>query len=434
MGGANGITRHFAAVCSDGKLYTWGMNNYGQTGHLQLYAQMIKHNSPRYLPAEAFGNVAVASVACGVNSTFAVTKLGRVYSFGGVMHGMLGHGHIGHKRTFAVPTLIEALEGVFVTMVAVGSWHVLCVGDTGRVWAWGLIMSEQLGIGSIEVGAGDFVSVPTPVTALDTQGKFVFVAASPYHSMALTEKGEVWAWGSNVQGQCGLGLDQHIVRTPTLVVFRAHGSTDSDEGTNGHTTTPAKRFQSGAAKPSPTTTCIKSVVCSQHQSVAVDDEDHIWWCGHAQALETMRLPKTSNRFLKMNSECTAGLQIAAICNTHHTSLVLTRDAGLLYLIHARRGVKEDDDRVPLLVDTDFFDGGPIGVYASGVSVHLKFAFAMATHGRLGMYSREENTVCACSDLDCNALACIFAACDLPDVVHTQGVRILCGGSELSVRP
>ena len=52
------------------------------------------------------------------------------------------------------------------------------------------------------------VLVPEPVVA---------VAAGYFHTLALAESGNVWAWGSNDKGQLGIGHDVAQANEPRLV-------------------------------------------------------------------------------------------------------------------------------------------------------------------------------------------------------------------------
>ena len=45
----------------------------------------------------------------------------------------------------------------------------------------------------------------------------VAVAAGNYHTLALAESGNVWAWGGNDQGQLGIGPDEEKATEPRLV-------------------------------------------------------------------------------------------------------------------------------------------------------------------------------------------------------------------------
>ena len=50
----------------------------------------------------------------------------------------------------------------------------------------------------------------------------VKLAAGAAHSLALTEDGQVWVWGSNTEGQLGLGEDsEEMVYTPTQLQLEA---------------------------------------------------------------------------------------------------------------------------------------------------------------------------------------------------------------------
>lgn len=51
------------------------------------------------------------------------------------------------------------------------------------------------------------------VGALDAQ-KIAGVACGQAHSLALSEQGQVFAWGAGEWGQLGLGLAEETVRVP----------------------------------------------------------------------------------------------------------------------------------------------------------------------------------------------------------------------------
>ena len=51
----------------------------------------------------------------------------------------------GLKNT--IPRLVPALEGFFIEDIAVGSEHTLALTNEGQVWAWGSNRDGQLGLG-----------------------------------------------------------------------------------------------------------------------------------------------------------------------------------------------------------------------------------------------------------------------------------------------
>jgi alpha-tubulin suppressor-like RCC1 family protein len=217
---------HSLALGCDGRVYSWGVNEYGQLGHGDQLA--------RPLPALVDGLEGVRSVEAALSCSFAVTQSGAVFSWGRavqpgarkalqpiIVEGfgevrvrcvcadtcvafaigedgeLLSWGHdeeriLGHgdTRTQPSPKRIEALRGVRVISVAVGSCHALALAENGPVYAWGE-NKEQVVLGNPHV---ERELLPKPVEAL--RGVSVgSVAAGSYRSYAVADTGELWAWG-----------------------------------------------------------------------------------------------------------------------------------------------------------------------------------------------------------------------------------------------
>lgn len=86
--------------------------------------------------------------------------------------------------------------------VSCGSYHTLALSDKGQIYAWGL------GFGAC--GDDDaFLERPTPLNVSDPQigSPVVFkeISAGDLHSLALDTEGRCWAWGYNGDGRLGLG-------------------------------------------------------------------------------------------------------------------------------------------------------------------------------------------------------------------------------------
>jgi alpha-tubulin suppressor-like RCC1 family protein len=77
--------------------------------------------------------------------------------------------------------------------VARGAAHSLALTDTGQVFAFGLGSSGLLGQGTTASS-----SVPVAVSGLTD---VVAIAVGANHSLAVTAAGEVWAWGDNMSNQ-----------------------------------------------------------------------------------------------------------------------------------------------------------------------------------------------------------------------------------------
>jgi len=96
-----------------------------------------------------------------------------------------------------MPQKITALKGKRVVDIACGQQHSLAVTDNGEVYGWGLNVFGQLGLGDTKDRL-----VPAQLTGL--KDHFITsVACGSEHSIALTDQGKVFTWGSSEYGQQG---------------------------------------------------------------------------------------------------------------------------------------------------------------------------------------------------------------------------------------
>uniref|UniRef100_A0A182M4V1 HECT domain-containing protein n=1 Tax=Anopheles culicifacies TaxID=139723 RepID=A0A182M4V1_9DIPT len=152
----------------------------------------------------------VAQAACGTTHTLFLTKEGKMYACGNNDHGQLGHDTetLPNKR----PQLLVSLENYIITGVSCGTAHSLALTNWGQVFSWGSNAVGQLGHDT-ENGRQ-----PTPRMIKAIGAKHVVqIASGQYHCLALTNNGELYAWGSNSYGQLGIGTTNEKVPIPTLV-------------------------------------------------------------------------------------------------------------------------------------------------------------------------------------------------------------------------
>ena len=202
---------HSLALTSDGRLFAWGSNRSGQLGdgtfiNRSVPVEVLQTGTP------LIGRQVVA-VAAGVSHSLALTSDGKVFAWGLNSFGQLGDG-----STFdsSVPVAVDQsnLTGREVVAVSAGGNHNLALASDGTVFAWGLNSSGQLGDGTT-INRSVPVSVDTTATPLFNK-IVVAVAAGFGHSLALSE-GKVFAWGRNSEGELGDGtLTQRIA--PVAVI------------------------------------------------------------------------------------------------------------------------------------------------------------------------------------------------------------------------
>ena len=178
-------TTHSLAVRSDGTVWAWGRNADGRLGD--------GTTTPRLTPSRVSGLDEVTSIAAGRAHSLAVRSDGTVWAWGGNTDGQLGDGTTTRRLT---PVPVSGLSDV-ISIVA-GRDHALAVRSDGIVWVWGDGWHGQLGDGT----TGDRRLTPVAVSGIsDVTG----VAAGRYHSLAVRFDGVVWAWGSNLSGALGDG-------------------------------------------------------------------------------------------------------------------------------------------------------------------------------------------------------------------------------------
>ena len=88
------------------------------------------------------------------------------------------------------PKRVDSLSPDHVLSVALGSGFTLAVTDAGAVFSFGSGTRGLLGHGSLEHEV-----LPRRIKALAKMELFVAVAAGRYHALALTEGGELYGWG-----------------------------------------------------------------------------------------------------------------------------------------------------------------------------------------------------------------------------------------------
>ena len=144
--------------------------------------------------AEMHAAQAGAGRPATAGSTAAGTASKHVLAWGSDGFGQLGDGGTASEDT---PVATKLPAGTKVTQVRAGCFHTLALTSKGHVLAWGYNAEGQLGNGTT---TGSL----TPVRVkLPSGTKVTAVRAGCFFSLALTSKGHVLAWGLNEFGQLG---------------------------------------------------------------------------------------------------------------------------------------------------------------------------------------------------------------------------------------
>lgn len=186
---------HSLALKSDGTVWTWGRNDYGQLGDGSY--------TNRDTPVQVSKLSGITAITGGFDHSLAIKTDGTVLAWGNNGNGELGDG-TNTQRT--KPAQVSTLNNII--KIAGGGWHSLALKSDGTVWAWGFNDGGQLGNNTT-------TNSNTPVY-VSSISDVISIAGGWGYSLALKSDGTVWAWGWNGSGQLGDGTTENS-RVPVQV-------------------------------------------------------------------------------------------------------------------------------------------------------------------------------------------------------------------------
>eukprot|EP01125_Pyxidicula_operculata_P004047 TRINITY_DN1574_c0_g1_i3.p1 TRINITY_DN1574_c0_g1~~TRINITY_DN1574_c0_g1_i3.p1 ORF type:complete len:2540 (-),score=589.38 TRINITY_DN1574_c0_g1_i3:112-7731(-) len=197
-------TNHTLIVTSDGALYAFGSNSYGQLG---LGPSKEDFAVPQCV--EFLSDKKVVKVATKGYFSLAITDEGQLYSFGENSYGQLG---LGHKENQTLPQLVASLSGKRVIDASAGMFHSIVLTDDGHVYSFGNNRGGQLGLGTT-----DGHTLPEQISFFANK-KVLKASCGLHYTMVITDDNQVFGFGYNSSGQLGLG-NTHMQPTPQLLLF-----------------------------------------------------------------------------------------------------------------------------------------------------------------------------------------------------------------------
>jgi len=203
-GGATtcGVTTAGAAFC-------WGINTVGQLGIGTTTGSEVCGNNPcSTTPVAVGGGLTFITVSTGASHTCGVTAAGAAYCWGANRNGQLGIGTTTGTplcNGFSCsPTPVPVVGGLTFAAVSAGTGYTCGVTTAGAAYCWGYNGTGQLGDGT----ATERLS---PVAVL---GGLTFAAVSTAgdpsgsgHTCGLTVTGGAYCWGFNHYGELGNGTN-----------------------------------------------------------------------------------------------------------------------------------------------------------------------------------------------------------------------------------
>jgi alpha-tubulin suppressor-like RCC1 family protein len=188
------------AIGEDGELFSWGKVIFGTLGHGD------GQNQPSPKRIEALRGVRVSQVSVGSLHVLALTEDGLVYAWGELMRSAILRERGGGREPLPKP--VEALRGVRVASLVAAGNCCFAMADTGELWAWGSNNTAPLG----HHEQMDYCPVPKPIEAF--RGiKIDALAANDSYTIVCEDDGRVYAWGRKWAAKCGvLGLGPSVCK------------------------------------------------------------------------------------------------------------------------------------------------------------------------------------------------------------------------------
>jgi len=186
---------HIGVVIINGSIFTWGNNHYDQLG---LRADEIEQDYFTPMKLTQAEGLIFEKIECGISSTIAKTKSGELYEWGyfdtPITDSYVQSGYIG------IPTAINFNENSSIVDMESGFFFDVLLTSGGDLYSRGRNDYYQCQP-SEDIYINDF-------TKINLSEPIMNFSVGANHVIALGRTGNVYAWGSNNYGQLGIPVSK----------------------------------------------------------------------------------------------------------------------------------------------------------------------------------------------------------------------------------
>ncbi|KAF2203418.1 RCC1/BLIP-II [Delitschia confertaspora ATCC 74209] len=222
-------TNHVLALDASNRVWAWGSGQQNQLARRMTERSMLESVVPTHVGFKDSvvkkASKKMVAIASGDYHGFAIGSDGHVWSWGVNNYGETGHpdGAGSDNASISTATVVQSLEGIDVEMIKGGSHHNLVVTKDGRCLVWGRTEGSVLGLPIDQLPEEDVLTddagrrkILLKPTAIPKMKDIVYAACGPDHNIAIDSDGKSYSWGFSATYQTGQGTDDDI-EIPTLI-------------------------------------------------------------------------------------------------------------------------------------------------------------------------------------------------------------------------
>ncbi|NRB41416.1 MAG: chromosome condensation regulator RCC1 [Pseudomonadales bacterium] len=204
---------HCLLLKADGTVLAFGDNGQGQLGD--------GTNDDKDAPVAVNGLTNIVQISASIGS-YAIDEDGRLWAWGSNKYGQLANG-VKDRETHNVPVQIAIDEPV--VNIASGKGHALALTRSGKIYAWGLNASSQVGMRTSETWES-YILAPKLLPWFDD---VIAIWAKGNQSFAQRSDGKIYPWGQNMLGTLGIEQDGDVEQ-PGSPIFGLENVADLGNG------------------------------------------------------------------------------------------------------------------------------------------------------------------------------------------------------------